>query len=62
MTDDNQTPAEVDPFEHAANELLYGDPTSAAKVLRDAVMHGAAQAQANQARQGVLRREVAASA
>ena len=62
MTDNTDThPPEVDPFEVAAEQLLYGDPTSAAAKLREAVFHGAAAMSAHQARQSVIQREHASS-
>ena len=63
MTDqtDNSTPPEVDPFEVAAESLLYGDPATAKDRLRDAIYQGAAQMHAHQARQSVIQREHASS-
>jgi hypothetical protein len=58
---DNETPAEVDLFEVAAESLLYGDPATAKDRLRDAIMHGAAQMHAHQTHQGIIEREVASS-
>jgi hypothetical protein len=62
MTDNNdQTRPEVDPFQAAADSLLYGSPEDAGKTLRDAIYTGAQQIQQHQARQGVIQRELASS-
>jgi hypothetical protein len=61
MTFHDQTPPEVDPFQAAAESLLYAGPEDAAKSLRDAILQGAAQVQAHQSRQSIIERELAAS-
>src|SRR5262249_50224606 len=62
MTDNADThPPEVDPFAESREQLLYGDPTSAAAKLREAVFHGAAAMSAHHARQSVIQREHASS-
>jgi hypothetical protein len=62
MNDHNDAhPPEVDPFEVAAESLLYGDPAVAKEKLKDAILHGAAAMHAHQTRQGIIDREAASS-
>src|SRR5258706_13104241 len=61
MTDSTDNNEFVDPFGEASESLLYGDPDIAKEKLRTAIIYGAAQANAHQARDARIRGEHARS-